>query len=745
MPFAFSVAVAGGLHLLLGGMLLRRVHPRPYSELPFTSIYCAQMLLWFASYLVLPLNAGLDQIVGRSLPIGVLVWAGTAIAFALGRTRRSKASAPADAAVDFDHSGFLLAAGGAAAILKVALVYSSSSHLGALGLDTHQHIYWTRQILDAQHLPLVERGTSILALYPRAFHVLTALWSAAGVAGPVGPWIKLMPFLQAFLPCMVFAELLRVQGTRSPALRGRGELLATLLIGALLVYAFGLTRMVYPEYDLGGTPRFASGAALMFPYLLFTAGGVLQSATLRRLSWLVLPAVALLLLALNAVLVVQLVIFMVPLLLIARGLSRANDAPARPLGPLLLALITLGLPLAIAIGDPWIVALWSAKLGDCGRWFLDLFGLVTPDQAASLGLLSKDELVAEKPGPVPYSNVGGFLRLAVASLADGARGWITTGWRFPFSDDLFSDPGRIIVRLGMIATAAFAIFRIRYRSEAARPGEHQPAMRLWGGIALAGALGGLAQMATVHFTAGLAVGRGYAFVLLRDYCEIAARHVGLVVQALILLAGIGWAVSVLPRRGGKEGSKGREANFAKPWTIAGLSAAVMILPFLLYGLVEPVDPTKSFWAPVSSQDIEDLREIESHIADAEAVLVPSNTWGIGDERWIIPQGSTASVLPFTTRRILFNSRLGAGVLYNWRDLGAFCLGSNRDRAEFLARNDVRWFLLKGPKSASKAFYRNFRMCKLPLAAIGVIHPPAYRAGDLSLYRIDPRTLGVRAE
>jgi len=286
---------------------------------------------------------------------------------------------------------------------------------------------------------------------------------------------------------------------------------------------------------------------------------------------------------------------------------------------------------------------------------------------------------------------------------------MTTGWRFPFSDDLFSDPGRIIIRLGMIASAVFAMNGMRNRSNAQRTGEDQSAMRLWCGIALAGSLGGFAQMAMVHFTEGLAVGRGYEFVLLRNYCEIAARHVGLVAQGMILLAGIGWAVAVLSQREAREDPKGRRA---KPWTIAGLSAVAMLLPFLLYGLVEPVDPTKSFWTPVFSQDLEHLREIESQIGDADGVMVPSNTWGIGGERWIIPQGPTASVLPFTTRRILFNSRLGAGVLYNWRDLGAFCLGSNRERAEFLARNDVRWFLLKGPESASETFYRKFRMCKL---------------------------------
>ncbi len=739
MPFAFSVALAGGLHLLLGSLLLRRFHPRPLSGLPFTSIYCAQMLLWFASYLILPLNAGLDQLVGRSLPIGALVWGGTSIALAIGLRRRSSASSSGVVPADFDRAGFVLAAGGAAALLKVALVYSSSSHLGALGLDTHQHIYWTQQILDANHLPLVERGTSILALYPRAFHVLTALWSAAGLAGPIGPWVKLMPFLQAFLPCIVFAELVRVQATRNCDRRGHGHFLAALLICALLLYGFGLSHMVYPEYDLNGTPRFASGAALMFPYLLFVAGGVLQSSSLRRLAWLVLPAVALLLLALNAVLVVQLAIFVIPLLLISRGLSRSIEPLPRTPIPLLAMLIALLLPLAIAAGDPWIVALWSAKLGDPGQWFLDLFGLVTPDQAASLGLLSKDELVAEKPGLVLYASVGDFLRLAATSVANGARSWMTTGWRFPFSDDLFTDPGRIIVRLAMLASVVFAIHGMRSRSGAEEPGQHHSAMRLWCTIVLGASLGGFAQIVMFQLAEGLAVGRGYEFVLLRDYSEVAARHVGLVAQGMILLAGIGWAVAAFPRR------EALEKIFTRPGMLPGMAALAGILPFLLYGLAGSVDPTRSFWSPVSSQDLEHLRAIESHIGEAERVIVPSNTWRIGEENWIIPQGPTASVLPFTRKQVLFNSRLGVGVRFSWRDLATFCRGTNQQRAEFLRRNDVSWFLLKGDDSASESGYRKFRMCKLPLAAMGVIHPPAHRYGDLSLYRIDPRGFGRTAD
>lgn len=741
MPFAFSVALAGGVHLLLGSLLLRRFHPRPLSALPFTSVYFAQMALWFAGYLILPLNAGLDRLVGHSLPLGVLIWTGVVVALAVVSRRGEGKPSPGRNQTGIDHQGWVLTLGGSAAILKVALVYSSSSHLGALGLDTHQHIYWTAQIIDANHLPLVERGTSILSLYPKAFHLLTAQWSAAGVVGPLGPWIKLMPFLQAFLPCMVFAELIRAREDRNGCEPGRSPLLAGLLIGALLFYSFVASRMIYPAYDLGGTPRFASGAALMLPYLLFVAGGVFESATLRRLSWAVLPATALLLLAINAVLVVQLAVFVVPLLLISRGFARKlNPAPraTRPSATTLalLFVITLVLPLAIAFGDPWIVAQWSTQLGG---GFLDLVGVVTPDRAASLGLLSTDELVVEKSRPVLHAHFGELLRLFGTSLVDGARSWLNAGWRFPFYDDLFGDLGRIAVRLVIAVSVAAAMISMRAsrlaRGDGDKAGEDRTAAGLWLGIALGAGFGGFVQNTAIHVSEGLAVGRGYEFVLLHEYLEIATRHVGLVALGMILLASVGWANAAMPRL------PAVEATFRKAWVTPVLAVAAAMLPFLLYDQSDSVDPAKSFWAPVSSGDLEDLRAIESHIGDLEGVLVPSNTWRIEGESWIIPQGPTAGILPFTTRRVLFNSRLGAGIQFNWRDLAAFCRGTDRNRAAFLISNDVRWFLLKGENSGSKSAFRRFRMCKLEFARLGVSHPPAHQYGELSLYRIDPQSLG----
>lgn len=701
------------------------------------------MVLWFGAYLVLPLNAGLERIAGHSLPIGLLIWgaAAVALAFATRGDRRELAARETDPG--FDRDALILTLSGGASILTVALAYSSGSHLGALGLDTHQHIYWTAQILDAQHLPLVERDTTVLSLYPKAFHILTANWSAAGAVGPLGPWIKLMPFLQAFLPCMVFAELIRARAALGSLEPGRSRALTVLLSFGLLFYAFAFTRMAYPEYDLGGTPRFASGAALMFPYLLFAAGSALKSDPLRRLGWAALPATALLLLALNAVLLLQLAVFVVPLMIITqafeRDVSGATAAPRSGRQVAWTVALALALPIAISLGDPWIVAQWSIRLGAVGQGFLDLVGVVTPDQAASLGLLSTDELVVEKPGAIRYSGPGELVRLFAGSLAAGVGSWLTTGLHFPFMDDLFSDPGRIAVRLAIPAAVATALVSRRIAMRDRTTGSVSPAdnapMRVWLGIAIGVGFGGFAQIALVHFSEGLAAGRGYEFVLLRQYCEIAIRHVGLVAMAMVLLASIGWAVAAFPSNNAIPAFIGEKA-----WLTPLLALLAAALPFLLYGQTETVDPDKSFWGPVTSSDLADLRAIEAHIGDTDGVMAPSNTWRIDGESWIIPQGKTAGILPFTTRRVLFNSRLGAGVQFNWRDLAAFCRGTRQHRAQFLQRNDVRWFLLKGKGSGTRSAMRKFRMCKLELSELGVTFPPAHQQGNLSLYRIDPKSI-----
>ena len=119
------------------------------------------------------------------------------------------------------------------------------------------------------------------------------------------------------------------------------------------------------------------------------------------------------------------------------------------------------------------------------------------------------------------------------------------------------------------------------------------------------------------------------------------------------------------------------------------------------------------------------------------MLVPAESWAIGEERWIIPHGGTAGVLPFARKRLVFNARLGYGVRYGWRDLQGFCQADRAERRDFLRRNDVQWVFVKGRDSSSREFYDRFRLCGASLEGLGAAHPPSAHFGDQSLYRIQP--------
>ncbi|MDP6981120.1 MAG: hypothetical protein QF570_21370 [Myxococcota bacterium] len=696
MPFVLSALIACVVFALLGSAVLRR---SPLA-MPFTSILFGQMLAWCAAVFVLPIGAGLQQVVGASPPIGAWLLVGTAIAAYSGRAHLARFEGVRDGA------GLLLGVVGLAAIVKVALVYSSDSHIGALGLDTHQHIFWTRQLLDAHHVPLTERGTDILALYPRGFHLLTALWSAAGIAGPLGSWVKLMPFLQAWLACVAFAEVVCAGGRRHAA--------AALLAIVLVVYAFAMSRMVFPDYDLNGTPRFASTAVLFFPWLALIAGRQLADARLGKLALASTPAVFALLLSMNAVVAVQAVVFVMPLI----GVALSIDRETRHWPPLAWVAVSLAIAIAVVLQDPWIIAQWAKHLAP---GYLALFGVITPEHAASLGLLSQDELVSETGGAVAYASAGSLVRLFAGSLWTGVTGAFTAGWFFPFQQDLLSGIGRIALRLAVLVCAALAFASPATRNAPLRP--------LFFAVVAGMCVGGFAQQALVYFADGLSVGRDYAFVLLRNYSGAAAGHVGLPIGAMALVTGIAWATT-----GGQTTERGGRIG-------VGVAAAVACaLPFVLYGTTETVDPEHGFWAPLRSEDIEHLRTLEQHIEPEEGVLVPSAAWGIGEERWIVPQGATASVLPFSERRLVFNARLGTSVYYNWRDVAEFCDGSDAERADFLARHDVRWFLLRDERAANGERPSRAPMCKLPMSRLGVVTPAVAVAGDLVLYRIDPARL-----
>lgn len=669
------------------------------------------MALWAGAIVVLPVGAAIAAVAGAAPPIGF--WLTLAVAGAIvtlwqsGGRDRNAPEAP------------LLLLAGAAALVKVALVYSSESHWGALGLDTHQHIYWTKHVLDAGYVPLSERGSEILALYPRGFHLLTALWCAAGIGDAIGPWVKLMPFLQSWLACLAFGEMTLAWARNGEERSGRlAE--AAVAIG-LVAYAFALSRMVFPEHDLSGTPRYGAGAVFFFPLIAWSAGRALPDRRLELIAFATLPLWLMMLLWLNAILFVQAFVFLLPVLWVVVLLSRSSARPAAAsmrVGVGALGVSSLA-ALGIALEDPWIISQWSpALLPAYPGWF----GVTTPSEAAAMGILSPDRLVEASAFVPQYASIGAWLRLGLVSIGAGFLELFASGASFPFAHDLSSDIGRVALRGVLLVCVVAALLRRR-----------EAHARYFLALALACVVGAWLQFAWFEFSEGLAIGRDYAFELLRRYSGDASKHVGLPLLGMLLAAGLASAM------------RGRAAPAAlhRP-AVAVLAAIVLALalaiaPFALHGTTETVDPERGFWAPIDRTDIAALERIEARVEAEAGVLVPAAAWEIGEERWVIPQGPTAAVLPFATKRMIFNARLGPSVFYNWEDLTGFCQGTALQRRAFLEAHDVRWFLLRSEAPLDRTAER-FRMCKRTFAELGVVSPPEHVEGNLRLYRIDPTLL-----
>ncbi len=735
LPFALHVAIALLGFGLLGHAALQRSGAgveRVGAPLIFSYIYAGQMLAWFASYLILPINAAIARATGVAIPLALVIWAAV-LAFAW-LDRRSIAAFARPGPIPLASLG-LVAVGGMAALVKVCAVYSSN--LGALGLDTHQHIYWVNQILDANYLPLVSRHTEILASYPRAFHLLVALWSAAGLGGLAGPLVKLMPFCQTWLPLLVFAEFFvarrLLEDESAPASpRRAAPLTAWFMITTLLVMAFALSKMVYPEYDLNSTPRFSSSGVFVLPYLVLIFARVFGSASGPRLSLFLLPSVVAILCAMNIVLVGPVVFFLLPLIFLT-GWSTYDvedvEVGAGLAFPRPVVLASLVIPLLVSLGDPFLVTWWTKLAGGAGELFLAAMGVVNQESAVFHGVVSDLDFTPEAISQPRYRGAGDLLLLAGRSGVDAVLGWLgTSGSSFPYQSDLFSDAGRWIIRGACVIPAGVAVAILRRT-----PPDSQPSLelRIWLGLLATTCMAGLAGIMSWRFLSGLAEGRSHAFVLLRDYAAASAANVSLIAMGLLMLASCGLLLASLSP---PAWVSRLQSNLA---AMAVAAAVVAVLPFGLYAFEDGADRANLFWSNVSESDLANLREIEESIDEWDVVLVPAAPWRIGSERWIIPQGQVTSVLPYSRRRLLFNSRLGHGVHFSWKDLAKLCNASPSDRREFLRTNDVRFVLLKNTRATTPEFYEGFRICGVGLESFGVGYPPASVAGDLVLYPIRP--------
>ena len=710
---------------------------------PWTTVYLGQFGLLAAAALVMPLNGLSARRLGISLPLAALI-VPPAVALALVQFRRRPPSPPVQASV------FFLGLG------SMSLVFSIYSRdISAFGLDLHEHIAWIGQIVTRGFVPLAEPGTRILGDYPRTFHVVAALWDAAGFGLPAGPFAKVMPFLQNGLPLLAIAEqLVAGVGDRDVPRRWRWEIAVGL---AFFAYAFLAVPLAYPTQDLFGTPRFSSDGLLMLPIVLLIVAWARNAPRAAAATLATTPLVAAWAVTWNPIVVVLLFAATAPVAAAFWVVFRPGPPHASRARPaVFVACSALGA--LVLVQDPWVLSLAAPRIAAC-RALVHREGLLTFDEAVAAGLATaREKSVHNPPAAPPCSDA----RCVLAKAAEAAWSALAAPWnsvaaavsdairilRSPtlasfknaFKSAFLVQPALVADYAGLpvfvwIVTAAAAGAWRSLRRRAASP---EVKLLIASLVGLAGAGIGLAF--ATNLASALNDQQHESFIL-AGYLAFSGAHVTigflwlpLVSSALILAKPVLRPVDPAEAIGA-----GVQRHPAR--AVVGLALWVALPLAARLNLHRPLQH-RGFWTRIGLVDLRALRHVEAAIPQADGVIIPAEHATFdGWEHWVLPLGETAALLPYGGRRYLFNVYLGASYPLSWRDLDdGLCNGDPAVRAAFFARTGARWVLIRdqsGADAATVVHQRWPRMCGVSFAALGAELPAVREQMGIFLFRLRP--------
>jgi hypothetical protein len=726
-----------------GGVFARKAL-RVTSTGPWTAVYLGQFAVLAVLTVLMPLNGLAARWIGASLPLIWLV-VPPALVLVLATFRRPPSSPPV-----------LLFLFGLAASAVVVAVYSQ--HLSALGLDLHEHITWIRQIVSRGYVPVAEPGTRIVGNYPRTFHVVTALWNAAGLGLPAGPFAKAMPFIQNALPLLSVAEQLVAARPQT----SRTKLEVTLGL-AFFLYAFLVVPMAYPTPDLFGTPRFSSNSLLLLPLVLFLVAHACRSARASALAIATAPLVAAWALTWNPILPVLLAVVIVPTIstfLVVLRPPRAREVPARLRATLTLACGALAM-LGLA-QDPWFVGL-AAQRSAAVRALVHRSGLLTFQEAVAEGLATPRETLARTaPAAPPCPDAACLLgKAAEAGRHALSAPWTSAAAALSDASRLLRDPSLANERDAF--KGAFVIQPSRIADYAALPlflwiaagvvlaawrSMRQRVIDADGKLLLASLVGVVASGVMLAFAASLAAAlsdQRHESTIFAGYLGLSGAHVTV---GLLWLPFAGATLvltrPLIDRRADAEG-----AVLSRSRRVAAALGLAAWLALPLTARLNLHWPLKhhGFWSWIGMHDVRALREVEKAIPPEDGVIIPAEHAIIGQwEHWVLPLGETAALLPYGERRYLFNVYLGASYPLSWRDLtDRLCSEDPVVRAAFFERMHARWLLVRdfGGDAAAVVNRRWREMCGVSFAELGAELPAVREVDGIFLFRLRAQELEAK--
>jgi hypothetical protein len=713
LSFCVAFVVVGFLGAVLHGFLRDAASS---AEAPRPGVF---HLLWLGQYALFALalaaallGASVTALTRRHLPLRISL--PLVMVAALLVIRRSKGPLlPRLPRIPF--ASWLLAAGVCFGFFRTLALHSF--HAGALGHDTLQHLYWINTVDDFGYLTLTARGTDLLENYPKAFHLMVAAWRSAGVFGLSGPYMKVMPFLQAALACGFVCELWLAF---KPRIARAAPWIGGLLLGIFVSWhlTLGDGQEVYRVVDLSGTPRTSAGWLLFGPPLLVLGQ---RAGTLPDMrGWLIgtLPLVLAIALAINPVTVAYYLTFSLPFALVLYVFTRtAVENPLPSWRRCFAASGLLAVPLLVT-NSTLVTALAKTPV------------VTTLLHVASVRTVTRGipTYVFSEPSKPPAALCASYDISCAADLSQATLlGGIKAYWAALSSGTLPGIyPGTSSVWYFVVFAVPVIVLALSARRAEFYPSVSVPASKAFIAALLACLLVPLGMM-IVNALMLRVEAQSDLLMLLSTYYK--PHHVYLSSWLQCLLATASW--SLLPAM-----------RLHPRWFWATSLLASGLLVYHLSTFAPPALTNHRHAQDAWNIDWPELRAIKhlnEFVPREEAILIPSWHWQAGRENLLSTDGPEGPIVPHLTGRFLFGMMLGIGRDYSWADLAhTFCGPSVEARRKLLRKNNVRWVLLRGERVRSREFFNEYNwVCGIKLRELGTEYPPAWSERDLALYRIQP--------
>jgi len=602
-------------------------------------------------------------------------------------------------------------------IFKIATYYSLV--VGALGLDTHQHIYYANDLYEAAYLKVTARGTDFLGDYSKGLHALVALWATPGFGLYLGPAVKVMPALQTLLITFAFIEI-AYQWLLERGFRVLSRWIWLMLVLATCCYAtFSGSRLIYPIDDLNSTGRISSAAVMLLPGIVGFAASLAPSRRIVALNWLLLPLCGALAVKINPSLAVSYIGFAS----IVWVFSAFNGLKGNVGSALTGLIIGVVVGLILIITDPYYLGLATAGqplLRDALSWF----GVISLEKAT-----------------IPISMQGGmWLRFlhAIGQVIPALGGQQLIAAIYPNSDLLLNPGGAAVIRNVVLSAFCMWVLLLCFRSN--RKNRLFTLRRSLMTFVVGLFAGCLVNVLLVEITANtlgtdtretsLLVSYALSYEPLLSMFLMQILCVAVITIAVdfagVLLGSRTWTWKVTPSK----------------WAFTSVCAVLAFCAVMLARATSsylPVASRMGWWNPIKGKDIREFRRVEETVPDDGLILAEAVPAKLNDvEGWILPVGSGAAYLPFAEKKYVFNVKLGAGYRFSYDDIfDNFCTKSVIKAREFLRKNNIRYLFSPNSGASGKEAFLNKLYCNVSYRDLGIEYPAAFVGKNgIEFYRIN---------